>query len=291
MSKIRGFMKGWQGSRESNSQDRARSIDALTQRAALDEAGYETPDALFGGQTLKRAESFGNVPSGFVRVGGKVVQDPTYTKPSTDVDNARADYYRSRTGFGQQTLTPARQAVKDKKITELFGQFETNKVKRGMIDDAEKALPNVPQGFGGKLRVMGAKMFNPNDPILGDWQKLKSVLTDAQLMNTAKTKGAISDQEMKLFAQAAANDDLVSLERVRPIIAKLKGFLEADENAAVGSFKRVYNEDPMEWPEMQQFGGGARGGANLPRFNTPEEAEASGYKGEAIVGGRKARIE
>ena len=80
MSKIRGFMKGWQSAKEANSQDRARSIDALTQRAALDEAGYETPDALFGGQTLKRNAQFGQVPEGYVRVGGKYEPDrsPAY---------------------------------------------------------------------------------------------------------------------------------------------------------------------------------------------------------------------
>jgi hypothetical protein len=75
MSRIRGFMKGWQSAKETNSQDRARSIDALTQRAALDEAGYETPDALFGGQTLKRNEQFGQAPEGYVRVGGKYQPD------------------------------------------------------------------------------------------------------------------------------------------------------------------------------------------------------------------------
>lgn len=257
MSKIYGAWKGFKEARDMGREQQSASVDALVKQAALDEAGYEVPAELFGGQKLKRTESFGNVPQGFVRVGGKVVQDPNFISQKDQFgmmkDAAMARAYDAKAGQGA-TLPPSRQSQKDKRTEALFGMMENNAVKRQQIADAEAALPNVPTGWSGKMRTLGAKWFNPNDPILGDWQKVKSVLTDAQLLNTAKTKGAISDQEMQLFAQAAANDDLISMERVKPIIAKLKSFIDAEQNASVNSYKQIYNEDPMQWPEMQQFG-------------------------------------
>lgn len=173
-------------------------------------------------------------------------------KYATSLDKAKEAAYLSKAGSGQQ-LTPARQMQKDKRTESIFSQLEGNAVKRQQLASAEEVLPKIPTGLGGRLKVMGAKMFNPNDPMLGDWQKLKSVLTDAQLLNTAKTKGAISDREMALFAEAAANDDIVSIERVKPVIEKLKAFLDADESAALGSYRKIYNEDPEQWPEVQQL--------------------------------------
>jgi hypothetical protein len=90
-------------------------------------------------------------------------------------------------------------------------------------------------------------MADPNNPMLGKWQVIKGVLTDAQLMNTAKTKGAISDKEMALFATAAANDDIASLPRMLPVFDKLMAFMDAEEKAKKESFKKIYREDPNEF--------------------------------------------
>lgn len=146
-----------------------------------------------------------------------------------------------------------RQNAKDKRVEELFDTFETNKVKRQQIADAEEAAGRITQGLSGTvLRGLQSKFF-PNSQQLADWQKIKMVLTDAQLMNTAKTKGAISDREMALFADAAANDDIASVQKMTPVFEKLLASLDADEQAKIKGFQRMYGENPMEWQEMQEY--------------------------------------
>ena len=137
--------------------------------------------------------------------------------------------------------------LKDKATKEIFDAVEQNKMKRQQIKDAENSLPNVPQGLSGKLKIEWMKRFDPNNPLMTDWQKIKAIGTDAQLLNTARTKGAISDKEMALFAQAAANDDLTSAARLKPILARLENAINADESARFGAYQQSYKEDPRKW--------------------------------------------
>jgi len=187
-------------------------------------------------------------PTGYTLFGDKPVADPSFVDP---VEQSRIDLNKQRMGAGGG-LTPARAAQKDKRTERLFNTIEINKVKRGLIKGAEEALPNLPQGLGGKLSMWWMKNFDADNPTLESWQKVKSVLTDATLMNTAMTKGAISDFEMEEIMTAAANDDLISIKRIKPVIDKLTSFLDADESAQMSTFNRVYNEDPAKWPEMQE---------------------------------------
>lgn len=147
----------------------------------------------------------------------------------------------------REGLSPMQEMRKAKATDDLYSTFEQNKVKRQMLANAEKSLPNVPTGILGKMKVGYMKNFDPGNPILNDWQNVKMIGTDAQLMNTALTKGAISDQEMKLFSQAAANDDITSVQRLKPVLEKLKQFINAEESAKVGSYRKNYGEDPMQW--------------------------------------------
>src|SRR3990167_4018996 len=157
------------------------------------------------------------------------------TKAKTAESVART----SRISSPQTVFSPSRQIAKDKRTQSLFDQLETNAIKKDMISKALESLPKVPQGFSGKWQVKAMKQVDPTNPILGDWQNIKSVLTDAQLMNVAKTKGAISDREMELFAQAAANDDTMSIARMKPVIERLSNFLEAQDSSAINSYRKI----------------------------------------------------
>jgi len=244
-----GFSEGFNSMRDRKRQTQNDQLDQAKSMAALQESGYNFDPKT---NTLSRSEQFGAVPEGFVNVRGKIVQDPTYTKPMSDVDQARADYYRSKSGKGTMELTPARQAIKDKATTALFGQMEGNAVKRKQIADAEEALPRVPTGFGGSMSLKWKNFTGSKDPVLGDWQKVKSVLTDAQLLNTAKTKGAISDKEMEEFKQAAANDDITSIPRLKSAFAKYKRKLESEQKGKVDAYFKQFGEDPRDGMMSEQ---------------------------------------
>lgn len=169
------------------------------------------------------------------------------SKPLQDsqiaVNEARAD----RLSNTETNLSPGQQIQKNKATQNLFEIIERNKVKKQALSKAISSLGSLPTGRIGSMKVWAMKNFDPENPKMEDWQNVKSVLTDAQLMNVAKTKGAISDREMELFSQAAANDDLISVSRMRPVLSRLSDFMQAEENAAIGSYKQSYNEDPMEF--------------------------------------------
>jgi hypothetical protein len=152
----------------------------------------------------------------------------TYEKPSTE-------------------LTGGQKLAKDKATNEIFTTLEDNKVKRQLIKQAQQSSEKIRGGLFGKLQKNWMGQFDPNNPLLGDWQNIKMVLTDATLMNTAKTKGAISDMEMLEFMKAAANDDVASFMRMKPVFEKLLMVLDADEKAKVGAYKQNYGEDPSGW--------------------------------------------
>jgi hypothetical protein len=165
---------------------------------------------------------------------------------------------------------------------------EQNKVKKEQISEAREAIKRIPQGLKGKVITEWKKNFDPNDPMLSDWQKIKVIGTDAQLLNTAKTKGAISDREMELFAKAAANDDLISAQRLTPVLDKLERFIAAEESSLISSYKRIYGEDPESWGEIRQ-----RDAIDQFSFQTEDEAMSAGLPSGTIVmiNGRKARID
>ena len=73
----------------------ARGLDALIKRTQLQESGYDvTPRPRFGGlfgqgYDIRPNTNVGQLPEGFVRVGGKAVQDPTYYNPGREREKAR----------------------------------------------------------------------------------------------------------------------------------------------------------------------------------------------------------
>ena len=143
--------------------------------------------------------------------------------------------------------SPFYQEGRAKRAQELIESTNLNEVKKQMIAQATKSLEKIPTGLGGKMKMWWSKMFDPENPVMEDWQKVKMVLTDAQLMNTAKTKGAISDQEMKLFSKAAANDDIASVRAMRPVFDKLVKFIDSEQAAKSKTYQFLYNENPAQF--------------------------------------------
>ena len=143
--------------------------------------------------------------------------------------------------------SPLLEKVKQQRTEDLITTVESNKVKKDMISQAEEAAKNINTGVYGKISRGILRGLGSKDPLLGEWQKIKMVLTDAQLMNTAKTKGAISDKEMELFSRAAANDDITSVSAMLPVFNKLNKLMAAEEKSKKDTFKKLYNEDPAEF--------------------------------------------
>jgi len=172
-----------------------------------------------------------------------------YRSPEDEeLNQAKTDYYTAMAGQKSgETLSPAQQIQKNKSVKEIFGVVNTNKIKRNQLTKAKSSLERLPTGLTGKIQTELMKRFDPNNPTMEDWQNVKSVLTDAQLMNVAKTKGAISDREMELFSQAAANDDLASVARMKPVLDRLGAFLDSEENTLMDAYTESYGEDPREW--------------------------------------------
>lgn len=149
-------------------------------------------------------------------------------------------------------LSPTLEKVKQSRLENIINAFENAKPQSDMIANAEDSLKRIPQGRLGAIKIKYLMEADPNNPILTDWQNIKMVMTDAQLLNTAKTKGAISDKEMELFAKASANDDLLSIPRIIPVIAKLKRFLEAEKSRAVNAYRNIYKDEQSQ-SDLQQI--------------------------------------
>lgn len=171
------------------------------------------------------------IPTGFVNVGGKLVKDPTYQDP----DKPESQIIQAR---------------KIKATDDIFSTVANTNQKAGKIERGLKAAQNLPQGFLGGMQLAWMKAFDTKNPSLGDWQEMKSLLTDAQLQNVAKTKGAISDREMSLFSQAAANDDFPSVVRQERVLNAMKQAIFDEQEGKINAYSRNFNEDPRNWEEL-----------------------------------------
>ena len=125
--------------------------------------------------------------------------------------------------------------------------MEESEAKRGMIATAQDSAKRLTPGLLGKMQRGMIEKFDANNPMLTDWQNVKMVLTDATMLNTAKTKGAISDREMALFQKAAADDDLASFSKMQPVFNRLLKFIDSEESSAIKSYQKLYGENPKEW--------------------------------------------
>ena len=147
---------------------------------------------------------------------------------------------------GEDRLTPSERRQQRGDTSKLVNALQTIPVRRTMVNEAKSAMENLPGGRIGQIKMAYIRNFDENNPLNEDWQKVKMVLTDAQLMNTALTKGAISDKEMTLFATAAANDDLLSIKRNKVVFNKLIRFLNAEEKGIQESYAINYGDKALE---------------------------------------------
>lgn len=178
-------------------------------------------------------------PTGFVRVGTELKADPQYIGP---VDRAKLDdlAYKRANSDG---LTTGQRTKRDEATKELFQTVEKNKVDRAMIDAALKGREKIPSGQIGKAIIGTKKFFGSKDPMLQDVQEMKMILSLAQLDLVQYTKGAISNAEMQLFKDAAANNDFNN-PGIVPVLQKYRAALDANEKALKMSYKKNYKEDP-----------------------------------------------
>lgn len=161
-----------------------------------------------------------------------------------EVVGERADgtpIYKKIVGMSSSEKRLMNRDMKEITEGESFNEYSLN-----TIDKALDGIEKVPSGILGKAQVGLADIFDPNSPMFKEWQEIKLVLTDAQLLNTAKTKGAISDQEMKLFAKAAANDDYNQIPKIKVVLADMKEKLASNQKGLVKSFERNYGASPFE---------------------------------------------
>lgn len=143
-----------------------------------------------------------------------------------------------------QELSPSERNLKRKMQKEFSDKYSVNQVNLQLLDEAEPLVDTLPQGLTGKATLAYLRAFDSSNPVLGDWQKVKSLLTDTTLLNTMKTKGAITDREMDEFKKAAANDDLISVPRIKAAFQKYRMMLNAENEGALNSFWMSYGEDP-----------------------------------------------
>lgn len=175
--------------------------------------------------------------------------------------------------------------LRQSKATEdLLTTMEMNKVKKSMISDAEDATKRISSGIYGKVQRGWSKNLSPDSPALADYQKIKMVLLDGQLANVAYTKGAISDAEMKLFGEAAANDELMSTPRMQVVFNKLSNFMKAQEKAKLDSYKRNYGDDPRNWPELQNSLPSNNTGDIRSQYNALRESGVSAEEAKRQLG-------
>lgn len=230
------------------------------------------------GQWMDSMAAFGN----FMNQRQELQQNAPYKEAEAAKATAMAKYYGSGgssnsmvpliSGFDPQTGSPIISGMvpkgtqfspdfksknspslvkaKDERVAGLIQMSEENPLKLSKLDEADSFLGTLPkflQGRSGAISYKAMLEADPTNPYLGQWQNLKSVLMDAQLEYMDKMKGAYSDKDMRALGQAVANDDLVSVARMKPQIQKLKDSILSRQNAALRSYEQIYKEDPSEF--------------------------------------------
>jgi hypothetical protein len=143
-------------------------------------------------------------------------------------------------------LKPSIQRLKNMDTTKLIQTVRRNEKTNIRAQEVLDDLDKIPTGALGSANIKYLNLIGSKDPILGKWQKMKSLLSDIQLGKLQFTKGAISDREMEWFARAVANDDISSYPRIKETLTRAM-----DENITEGeslkaAYQKNYDEDPDE---------------------------------------------
>jgi hypothetical protein len=153
-------------------------------------------------------------------------------------------------GGGDQRFSASTEKDRRDSVRDIYTTVNANKLTRERARNAMAAIDRIPTGMAGKIGIAVLKNVDPSNPMLADWQTIKSLLTNAQLQYVAKTKGAVSDKEMDLFAQAAANDEIHSKERLGTVLTALVDAMDADELSKIDAHTQIFNDDPATWNRL-----------------------------------------
>lgn len=182
------------------------------------------------------------------------------------------DYMGIKEQKDPNALTASERTFKKKQFSEFAKSYADNELGTKLADEAIAVAGDIPQGFLGNVQLSYIKNTDPKNPILGKWQKVKSILTDTTLLKSMETKGAISDKEMAEFKTAAANDDLASMPRIIEALTTYKRKVETDNIGLINSFYVNFGEDPRELLPKNLIETSKSAEQNIQSFLTEEEA-------------------
>jgi hypothetical protein len=159
-----------------------------------------------------------------------------------------------------------------------------------------KDLPSSPIKFAEKAERGFANQFQSGGPASLAMANENTAITAVagELANVFKNSGG-TDQEIHNWFSSYDKD--ASREYKQAWLQKGAELLESRMGAIGYDYERVmgkpYEKDILSPKASQTLTRiKSKGGkSNLPSFATEQEAEASGHKGEAIIAGRRARIE
>lgn len=219
--------------------------DAVRQNEWKKQQAYMDNQAQMNRQKVSTAGSLAG--SGYMSPD-QFQQATAYTDPYTN-QQVPGMQISSPESTPQRTMSPTLQNAKDKRTQDILTMIEDNNMHRDTLKNAYASASKISGGLYGKISRGFLKRVDPNSPALTDWQNVKMALTDAQLMQSLVLKGAISDRENKWLAEAAANDDISALPRIKPVLDRALRAVNAKEKGAITSYKRIYGEDPYSWQE------------------------------------------
>lgn len=223
-------------------------------------------------------------PPGFTRAGGKVAPDPTYIKPSEqrmidkeqrEVEEAEKQRAYAEDNLKENAAENLRTIEEVKKGSKYFGPFGN--------------MPSIqaPSSLFGEYGARKNWEANVNKLLS---QKVIDVM--GEMKKASKTGasgfGQLSEKELAVLQGASTalkrdlnpEDALKYLDEIERIHKKVLG-----QDVGGNDFENPYGN----MKSKPSFVSGV--GNEMPSFNTPEEAESSGYKGIVMIGGKRARID
>ena len=153
---------------------------------------------------------------------------------------------------GQPAMTATERNYKKKQQKEFVEEYAENNTNLNFINETEPLIQTLPVGLVGKVKTEWMKNFDANNPILGNWQKVKSILTGTTVLQSLKLKGAISDREFEEFKKSVANDDLSSIPRIQSAFDRYRKIIESDNKAKVDAYYKQFGEYPRGGEEVSQ---------------------------------------
>lgn len=222
----------------------------------------------------------GPVPTGFVQAGNKVVKDPTYKSPQEQITDVPEGYQvvggkvvRDRTYVEPKAppmLNEKEQFDLDQAKKKNENQSEMVKNSASSLLDAVDEINKTPDYFG-PLGGLPTIPFSPDYDARKNWESNIDLLKSKLVLNLLN--------EMKQASRTGASGfGALNIEELKKLE---EGSTALRRNLGSGDASRYLSG--IQESAYKVLG-------DLPSFKDEAEAEASGYKGRAIIGGRRAKI-